>query len=535
MIAYNKQIPLLFVVTSASTKNIAMIFDRIKQIKPRRLYLACDLPIKGKEEDYLLQIQELKSYLTWDCRIKTMYNKQYFGYDKIMRKSILWFFRQEPEGIVLDGRTIPTLGVLAFCSVMLEKYRDDDRIGHIAGWNFLNRNQKSMNGSYFFSKIINTTACWASWQRVWKEFDAQIKTLSAFKKQKVIDGIPTHQPFTFQLFNNNYLRNLFEVQYEYINLINNRLTIVPDISYDQLLDENFEWNEIKHPMFITNDTTFDIKFQELKYTLPAITKNVPDGYLYLKNQLLSAQNPTTCKMKIPRIIHQIYEDPAGPPPDLLKLAATWKKKMPDWEYRFWNKQMMQDFLESQFPDFLPYYNSYPFYVQRWDAIRYLILYQIGGLYVDFDYECLEPLDVLLSGQICCIGMEPTMNSRIHRRPLIIGNALMASMPKHSYMAAVIEDMKANFSVNYGNIKSIQIMETTGPFMVTRVYEQFKRKSGITLLPADLVAPLTMNEIWFLRRGLVTKELDEKVEKAFAIHYFFGSWTTQAVNAKQYIK
>jgi mannosyltransferase OCH1-like enzyme len=70
-------------------------------------------------------------------------------------------------------------------------------------------------------------------------------------------------------------------------------------------------------------------------------------------------------MKIPRIIHQIYEDPAGPSPGLQALASSWKEKHPEWEYRFWNRQMMHDFLESHCSAFLPYYRSYPFNVQRW--------------------------------------------------------------------------------------------------------------------------------------------------------------------------
>jgi mannosyltransferase OCH1-like enzyme len=527
----NKQTPILIIAT-APIKYIALLIDRIKQIKPERLYLVCDrMEEQDKGEDYCRQIQALTADFDWPCRIKALYNKKNLGNEQTMRKAIRWFFRQEAEGIVLDGRLIPSSGALALCSVLLEKYRNDERIGTIAGWNFLNENPIPANNSYFFSKLVNLTGCWGSWRRVWKDFDTQLKTLPAFKKQGVIDRIPTHHPFRLQWLHYNYAKYPLWEQYEYINLINNRLSVVPNIRYDQLIDDTYECCEIKHPIFITNDTPLDLKYQELKYSIPAITKNVPDGYQYIKDRLLSAHNPVTCQMKIPRIIHQIYEDPSGAPSDLLLLASTWKEKHPGWEYRFWNKQMMYDFLESKCPDFLPYYRSYPFKVQRWDAIRYLILYHIGGLYVDLDYECLEPLDMLLNGQSCCMGMEPTVNSRVHNKSLVVGNALMASKPKHPYMAAIIEDMKTCFPVEYGKGDSIQIMETTGPFMVTRVYEQFKRKREITLLPADLVTPLTMKEVWMLRRGLVTAELEEKVEKAFAIHYFFGSWSPQTEKGK----
>ena len=104
-----------------------------------------------------------------------------------------------------------------------------------------------------------------------------------------------------------------------------------------------------------------------------------------------------------------------------------------------------------------------------------------------------------------------------------------------YKARQMDFLRKHPEAYYRKGDSIQIMETTGPFMVTRVYEQFKRKKEITLLPADLVTPLSLKEVWMLREGRVTEGLEEKVEKAFAIHYFFGSWTEQTNEGREYKK
>lgn len=95
--------------------------------------------------------------------------------------------------------------------------------------------------------------------------------------------------------------------------------------------------------------------------------------------------------KIPKIIHQIYENYSGPSVLLLQLGKTWKEHHPDWEYRFWNKESIDNFMKKYYPELIPIYNVFRYPVQRWDAIRYLILYQIGGLYVDLDYEYLEQI------------------------------------------------------------------------------------------------------------------------------------------------
>jgi mannosyltransferase OCH1-like enzyme len=285
---------------------------------------------------------------------------------------------------------------------------------------------------------------------------------------------------------------------------------------------------------MVHPVTEELELQELKYHIPAITPNIPDGVAFLQEKLLPFTTESAKRIKIPRIIHQIYEDLAGPPANLLNIAESWKEHHPEWEYRFWNRQMMHDFLEFYCADFLPFYHSYPFNVQRWDAIRYLILYHIGGMYADLDYECIRPLDVLLTGSTCCMGMEPFLHKNaINLLP--IGNALMASMPKHPYMAAIINDLKTNFSVNYKKGDTKQIMASTGPQMVARVYDQYKKKEDVTLLPADLISPLSIKEVLMLRSGHARPDVLKKVEKAFAIHYCFGSWRPQTAEGKAHLK
>ena len=93
-------------------------------------------------------------------------------------------------------------------------------------------------------------------------------------------------------------------------------------------------------------------------------------------------------MQIPKIIHQVWEGKTTPLPDFLcKLGKSWRDKNPDWEYVYWDKARMDSFVHEYYPFYMDIYNKFPYDVMRWDVIRYMILYKIGGLYVDFDYEC----------------------------------------------------------------------------------------------------------------------------------------------------
>ena len=90
---------------------------------------------------------------------------------------------------------------------------------------------------------------------------------------------------------------------------------------------------------------------------------------------------------IPQIIHQIWSGIDEPLPETAQiLGDTWKQDYPDWEYKVWNNQMMNDFVQQYYPQYWEIYQKFPYNIQRWDTIRYLILDKIGGMYVDFDYE-----------------------------------------------------------------------------------------------------------------------------------------------------
>lgn len=233
------------------------------------------------------------------------------------------------------------------------------------------------------------------------------------------------------------------------------------------------------------------------------------------NQLINAQ--------IPKIIHQVWEGRNGEEPGkiLFELAESWKNENPEWEYRFWNYQAIDQFLLDYYPEFIEKYKDFRFDVQRWDAIRYLILLKFGGVYADLDYECLEPLDWLLGNKSCCLGLEPTEHSRIFNKSFLVGNAFMAVVPQHPFFEAIINEISNNHS-NYKD-KFNYVLETTGPIMLSNLYESYLEKNDVWLIPSELTSPLSKNEVISIINGKSTDVIAGKIEKAYAVHYFFGSW------------
>jgi mannosyltransferase OCH1-like enzyme len=226
---------------------------------------------------------------------------------------------------------------------------------------------------------------------------------------------------------------------------------------------------------------------------------------------------------IPRVIHQTWRDADLPPP-FAQLAASWRRHHPQWQWRLWTDADNRAFVAGHFPAMMALYDSYPNPIQRVDMVRYLILYVHGGLFVDLVLEALRPLDDLVKND-CSFGAEPAENCAVHAMNLILSNAFMAVRPGHPFLRLVIDSLaEANsFARAAGLDRNRAILETTGPFYLTRCYETYTDADTVTILPPELLYPLGMSDIEKLRRTGWDDDLRSRLTHAYAVHYHAGTW------------
>jgi hypothetical protein len=235
-------------------------------------------------------------------------------------------------------------------------------------------------------------------------------------------------------------------------------------------------------------------------------------------------------MKIPRIIHQIWSGVDEPLPKYFAaLGETWKRDYPDWEYIQWDNKMMIDFIAECYPQYVEKYNSFPYNIQRWDAIRYLILDKIGGMYVDFDYESIEPMDELIADKTCCFAVEPDLHRKTYSMKMdtIFNNAMMLCVPGYPFMRCIVDAVfeKDDVLANIPAEKFRHVLMTTGPWRLMELYSCLtsEEKETIYLIPARYVTPFTQEQSHKMIRGGAEEELDSCLTEAYAVHYFFSDW------------
>jgi hypothetical protein len=174
--------PVLFIVFNRpdTTKKV---FESIRSIKPRQLFIAADGPRNNNENDEIKcrQVKDIVAGIDWECSVKTLFREENLGCGRAVSGAIDWFFSQVEEGIILEDDTLPDPSFFHFCSFLLKKYRETEEVMHIGGCNFDFFNETKNTQPYFFSNIIHIWG-WATWKRSWIKYDFSMTGFSDEKK-----------------------------------------------------------------------------------------------------------------------------------------------------------------------------------------------------------------------------------------------------------------------------------------------------------------------------------------------------------------
>ena len=168
--------PVLFLIFNREDTT-QKVFNVLRRQKPKYLYVAADGPRKNKEgeAEKCRRTRDIINQVDWDCELKTLFREENRGCKMAVSSAISWFFEQVEQGIILEDDCLPHPSFFPFCEELLIRYKDDDRIGHIGGNCFLPGLIED-GLSYDFCSISHIWG-WASWRRVWKNYDVNFSSL----------------------------------------------------------------------------------------------------------------------------------------------------------------------------------------------------------------------------------------------------------------------------------------------------------------------------------------------------------------------
>ena len=238
-------------------------------------------------------------------------------------------------------------------------------------------------------------------------------------------------------------------------------------------------------------------------------------------------------MPIPHIVHHTWKTNFVPS-HLAPYVQSWRTHHPSWRHYFWTDEDAVQFIFRYFRWFLPYFERYSSDVMRADAFRYILLYSYGGIYADLDYECYRSFYPLVLGTELLLGWEwegtpdEAMGMFSIDNLLIakewfgygntLGNAIMASCPRHPLWLAVINELIKQHPGSSSQANR-SIWNLTGPAFLTQVVlDVMKPQWNSLFVDQSVLFPIYWHP----------PEIDDGHRyfdhpNAFGAHHWAGTW------------
>ena len=223
---------------------VAQMIEALRKCRVSKLFVFKDGPRPDNANDSQASkdIEKQIQGIDWDCEIITNYMQNNLGCGYGPYTAISWAFQYVDELVILEDDCIPTNSFFTFCREMLDKYRDDSKVLLISGFSRLNDTSIFGDNDYIFSQY-GVTWGWATWKRVWNDFDMQLRNLDTFfRKGGFKNQFRTKKEADF--FNNRYrmcqkdkllYKHVWDIQFGLHSRVNGALRIVPKYSLIQYI------------------------------------------------------------------------------------------------------------------------------------------------------------------------------------------------------------------------------------------------------------------------------------------------------------
>lgn len=214
-------------------------------------------------------------------------------------------------------------------------------------------------------------------------------------------------------------------------------------------------------------------------------------------------------------IHQTAPADSDRWPNIWKhCQESWKSlaKDQDLEYRFWSDQDLDDFVETNYPEFFSCcYSKYKRRIQKVDAARYMILHHYGGIYADMDFEnCDGNLLQNLHKVKPSIVESPYKYNEDHHNSLMV-----APHPRDPFWLHTLDAMRDPVRLH-----SDSVLFSTGPQMLDGAIHACREIEGqpcVHKLPAKEYQPPGLQ---FQQVGLCQRHKNQKIK---TIHHLTNAW------------
>lgn len=210
------------------------VLEAIRKARPKRLFIAADGPRVDRPDDAKRcdEARKIATAVDWPCQVETLFQDKNLGCKTAVSSGIDWFFSNVERGIILEDDCVPDHSFFDFCSAMLDRYKDDEKIMMVNGTNV--SGTWDIPYSYLFSKFGSIWG-WATWKRAWSHYDVTMKSWADPKNQKAVEkrlqnrNLWRDKKWSYDRYHAGK-KDSWDYQWEYAMLVNSGVSIVPRVN-----------------------------------------------------------------------------------------------------------------------------------------------------------------------------------------------------------------------------------------------------------------------------------------------------------------
>lgn len=211
---------------------------------------------------------------------------------------------------------------------------------------------------------------------------------------------------------------------------------------------------------------------------------------------------------IPKIIHQIHLGDKNLSEQELEWQEGWCRLNPSWQYIMWDDKKIKNELRITHPKILKSCKSFS---EKSDILRFEILHQFGGLYIDTDFECLKPIDPLFKNRELVIFTQ--INDIKHKQTPLCG-AFFGATKGNLDVKKLIDGLPTRQKLYGHKIASAKF----GPVYLSNTLGYEKATPDGHKCDKKTVYPY----MWW-ETGRKNEDFSKTHPEAYAVHHWEGSW------------
>jgi len=191
------------------------------------------------------------------------------------------------------------------------------------------------------------------------------------------------------------------------------------------------------------------------------------------------------------IVHQIYWDFSGEGKVMSDLYAVKQYEVMNWaksngyQYKIWNELMVDSLINNKYPQFKTMISNVRFTIMKVDIVKWLILHDEGGLYLDLDIEpnidCLKPYNFALA------------SSAPNKYNVDVIQSYKGNIMLLNFVEYIQNQIKQKDQISVYRVRKFRyVLQTTGPHALNRFIKVNKLKPNIYKTNDATTNPSAMN-------------------------------------------